>query len=50
MGKKKVWDEIDMTGIHRGHKLKEKPLAGEPSVSEMESQFRGTGKKVKVKI
>ena len=50
MGKKKAWDEIDMTGIHRGHKLPEKPLAKEPGVDEMEAQFRGKGKKIKVKI
>lgn len=49
MGKKKSWDEVDMTGMHRGTALPEKPLAKEPSVSEMESQFRGKGK-VKLKI
>jgi len=41
MGKKKAWDEVDMTGIHRGGSPKK-----EPSLSEMESKFRG--KKVKL--
>jgi len=41
MGKKKVWKEPDMTKIHRGGSPKK-----EPSLSEMEGQFKG--KKVKI--
>jgi len=41
MGKKKTWDEVDMTGIHRGGSPKK-----EPSLEKMEHQFKG--KKVKL--
>lgn len=50
MGKKKAWDEVDMTGIHRGKHLHGDTLKGEPSTGEMEAQFRGKGKKMKVKL